>query len=300
LSSADTSLGQAPEDPAVALVGLLDDRLELARALAVAARSDHQDLAVRRHLERRVRIDLERLEQRLVDDERQARAMVAEKTQPQAAVTMNNLYDEISAGHIKELNVVLKVDVQGSVEPIRASLEKLGIENLKIHLIHAAAGNITESDVMLAAASKGLIIGFNTGVEGGALRSAEATGVEIRRYDIIYKLVEDLEKALKGLLEPTYVDVVQGKAEIKAVFSAGKHTQVAGVIVSEGKINRGSQARVRRGGEVIFESEINSLRRFKDDVKEVAAGYECGIGLKEFNGFEVGDTIEAYRKEKAA
>jgi len=234
-----------------------------------------------------------------VADERQARAMVAEKRKPQAVLTLGTLYDEINAGNIKELNVILKADVQGSIEPIKTSLERLGTDKLKVRIIHAATGNITESDVMLAAASKGLIIGFNAGVEGGALRSAEVTGVDIRRYDIIYKLVEDLDKALKGLLEPTFVDITQGLAEVKAVFSAGKHARVAGVMVTEGKVTRGSLARVRRRGEVIFESEINSLRRFKDDVKEVAAGYECGIGLKDFHDFEVGDTIETYRKEKA-
>ena len=167
-----------------------------------------------------------------------------------------------------------------------------------MRIIRSATGNITESDVMLAAASKGLVIGFNTGVEGGALKSAAIARVDIRRYNIIYKLVEDLDKALKGLLAPTYVEVIQGRAEVKAVFAAGRRVKVAGTLVTEGKVTRGSLARVRRGDEVIFESEVSSLRRFKDDAKEVAAGYECGIGIKDFYDFKVGDMIELFRKEK--
>ncbi len=238
-----------------------------------------------------------------VAGERQARALVGERQAQvppgsEAAVSLNNLYVEISAGHIKELNIIFKADVQGSIEPIRTSLERLGTDELKVRIIRSATGNITESDVMLAAASKGLVIGFNTGVEGGALKSAAIARVDIRRYNIIYKLVEDLDKALKGLLAPTYVEVIQGRAEVKAVFAAGRRVKVAGTLVTEGKVTRGGLARVRRGDEVIFESEVGSLKRFKDDVKEVAAGYECGIGIKDFNDFKVGDMIELFRKEK--
>jgi translation initiation factor IF-2 len=237
---------------------------------------------------------------KVVADEHEAKDIATEQWKPRVVVSLSNLRDEISAGHITELNVIMKADVQGSIEPIRDSLERLGSDELKVRIIHGGTGNITESDVLLAAASKGLIIGFNTGIEGGALRSAEFTGVDIRRYSVIYKLVEDLDKALKGLLAPTFVDIIIGLAEIKAVFSAGKHAKVAGVMVKEGRVMRDNLARVKRRGETIFESKVGSLRRFKDDVKEVAAGYECGIGLKDFNDFEVGDIIELYREEKAS
>ena len=242
----------------------------------------------------------------VVAGERQARALVqerqsqAEKGPQLAAVSLTNLYDQISAGQVKELNVILKTDVQGSVEPIRISLERLSTDKVQVRIIRSAAGNITVSDVMLAVASKGLIVGFGTGVEAGAQRLAEADGVDIRRYDVIYNLVEDVDKALKGLLEPTYVEVTQGRAEVKAIFTAAKRAKVAGVSVTEGKVNLGALARILRQGEVVFESEVSSLKRFKDNVKEVAAGYECGVGIKDFKEFQVGDIIEFFRREKAS
>ncbi len=242
----------------------------------------------------------------VVAEERQARALVqerqsqAEKGPQLAAVSLTNLYDQISAGQVKELNVILKTDVQGSVEPIRISLGRLSTDKVQVRIIRSATGNITESDVMLAVASKGLIVGFGTGVEAGAQRLAEADGVDIRRYDVIYNLVEDVDKALKGLLEPTYVDVTQGRVEVKAIFTAAKRAKVAGVSVSEGKVNLGALARIWRQEEVVFESEVSSLKRFKDNVKEVAAGYECGVGIKDFKEFQVGDIIEFFRREKAS
>jgi len=242
----------------------------------------------------------------VVAEERQARALVqerqsqAEKGPQLAAVSLTNLYDQISAGQVKELNVILKTDVQGSVEPIRISLERLSTDKVQVRIIRSATGNITASDVMLAVASKGLIVGFGTGVEAGAQRLAEADGVDIRRYDVIYNLVEDVDKALKGLLEPTYVEVTQGRAEVKAIFTAAKRAKVAGVSVTEGKVNLGALARIWRQEEVVFESEVSSLKRFKDNVKEVAAGYECGVGIKDFKEFQVGDIIEFFRREKAS
>jgi len=152
---------------------------------------------------------------------------------------------------------------------------------------------------MLAIASKGLIIGFGTGVEAGARRMADVEGVDIHIYDVIYNLVDDVDKALKGMLEPHYVDVIEARAEIRAVFSTGKKKNIAGVMVTEGKISRGASVRVRRGDKLLHESTIESLRRFKDDVSEVAAGYECGVGLKDFGEIEAGDTLEFFRKEKA-
>ncbi|MFC1952285.1 translation initiation factor IF-2, partial [Chloroflexota bacterium] len=180
-------------------------------------------------------------------------------------VSLDNLFDQISAGQVKELNIILKADVQGSIEPIRSSLEQLGIEEVKVRVIHSGSGNIAESDVMLAIASKGLIIGFNVDTEPGARRLADVEGIGIRRYNIIYNLVDDVNKALKGLLEPSYVEVIDGRAEIRAIFSAGKKEMAAGLYVNEGKVTRGASTRVRRGNEVLTESVVSSLRRFKDN-----------------------------------
>jgi translation initiation factor IF-2 len=237
-----------------------------------------------------------------VPGEHQARALIQKHQQERLpkTVSLDNLFDQISTGEVKELNVILKADVQGSIEPIRSSLERLGTDKLQVRIIHSSSGNITESDVMLAIASKGLIIGFGTGVEAGARRLAEMEGVDIRSYDVIYNLVDDVEKALKGMLEPTYVEVIEGRAEVKAVFPSTKKMKVAGVAVSEGKASRGAQVRVKRGEQQLAESVVASLRRFKDDVKEVAAGYECGVGFKDFNDFEVGDKLEFFRKERAS
>ena len=214
-------------------------------------------------------------------------------------VSLNNLYNQINAGHVKGLNVILKTDVQGSIEPIRSSLENLGTSEALVRTIHSGTGNITESDIMLAAASKGLVIGFGVIADEGARRLANAEGIDIRHYDVIYALTDDVNKALKGLLEPTYVEVIEGRAEIRAVFPTRKGLQVAGAYVTEGKINRNASARVRRGEEVVFESTLSSLRRFKDDVREVTAGYECGIGIKDFGEFQVGDILEFFSMEKA-
>jgi len=239
----------------------------------------------------------------VVNSEHQAQALVQKhqlETQSSKAVSLDNLFDQISAGQVKELNVILKTDVQGSIEPIRSSLEQLGTDEVKVRVIHSGSGNITESDVMLAIASKGFIIGFNTGSEPGARRLANVEGVDIRQYNIIYNLVDDVSKALKGMLEPTYIEVIDGRAEVRAIFSAGKKGKAAGVYVTEGKVNRGASARVLREGQVVFESTVSSLKRFKDDVKDVSAGYECGVGLKDFNDYQVGDILEFFRMEKAS
>jgi len=237
-----------------------------------------------------------------VAGEHQARALIQKQQQEKQpkAVSLDNLYEQISAGQVKELNVILKADVQGSIEPITSSLEQLATEQVQVRIIHSGSGNVTESDVMLAIASKGLIIGFGTGVEAGARRLAEVGGVDIRSYDVIYNLVDDVDKALKGMLEPHYVEVIEGRAEVRAIFPKGKREKVAGVYVTEGKVGRGTSARVRRGEQIMYESVINSLRRFKDDVTEVTAGYECGVGIKDFDDFEIGDTLEFFRREKAS
>ena len=238
----------------------------------------------------------------VVAGEPQARALIQKHQQEmklKSSVRLDNLFAQISTGQVKELNVILKADVQGSIEPIRTSLERLGTE-VKVRIIHSGSGGITESDVMLAIASKGLIVGFGTGIEPGAKRLADVEGVDIRCYDIIYNLVDDVEKALKGMLEPTYTEVIDGRAEVRAIFSRGKKEKVAGAYVTEGKLTQGGSVRVRRGAEVVLESVISSLRRFKDNVKEVTSGYECGVGVQDFNDFQVGDVLEFFRKEKAS
>ncbi len=227
------------------------------------------------------------------------RAEAQEKAAAARALTLSNVFEQMSAGKVKELNIILKADVQGSLEPIRTSLERLSSDEVKVKIIHSASGNVTESDVMLAMASKGVIISFSTEIEPGARRLAGLHGVSIRNYDIIYKLTEDVAKALKGMLEPTKVEVIEGRAEVRAVFSVGKKEKAAGTYVTEGRITRGSLVRVYRQNKVIATTTVSSLKRFKEDVREVAAGYECGIGLQGFEQYEVGDILEFYRIEEA-
>jgi translation initiation factor IF-2 len=241
-----------------------------------------------------------------VNDERHAQAILARKRAEleqealkRKAVNLDNLYDQISTGKVKELNVILKTDVQGSIEPIVTSLEGLATDEVKVRIIHSAAGNVTESDVMLAAASNGLIIGFSVNASEGARNLAASTGVDIRFYNIIYNLTDDVDKALKGLLEPKLIEVIEGRADVRAVFPAGKGTKAAGVLVTEGKVTRNMSVRVKRGKETLAESTVSSLKRFKDDAKEVAAGYECGVGVKDYNEFKVGDVLEFYKMEKS-
>ncbi len=240
-----------------------------------------------------------------VTDEAQARAIIQKRQTTQKlpetrGMRLDTVFDEISAGKVKELNLILKTDVQGSVEPIRNSLERLATSEVQVRIIHSSTGNITEGDVMLALASEGLIIGFNTNVDTGARRLADAKGVDIRVYDVIYALIDDVEKALKGMLEPTIVEVIEGRAEIRQVFPAGKGTKVAGCYVTDGKIQRNLPVRVIRKGKVIADTTVISLRRFKDDVREVATGFECGIGLNNFNDIQTADVLEFYRKQQQA
>jgi translation initiation factor IF-2 len=236
-----------------------------------------------------------------VAGEHQAQTLIQKRQQERQqrpSVSLTNLLDQISAGQVKELNVCLKTDVQGSIEPITSSLEQLGTEEVRVRVIHSGTGNITESDVMLAIASKGLIIGFGTGIEPGARRLADMEGIDIRYYDVIYNLVDDVGKALKGMLEPTYIEVIDGRAEVRAIFTSGKRIKVAGVYVTEGKVTRGVSVRVQRQEQMVCDSIVCSLKRFKDDVKEVAAGYECGVGIEDFYEFQAGDILEFFRREK--
>lgn len=240
----------------------------------------------------------------VVDDEKAARTIVEGRARERqqdgrtGAVSLTNLFDRIQTGQTKELNVVLKADVQGSLEPIRSSLLKLEDEQVRVKILRAQAGNITESDVMLALASGGLVIGFNAKPDEGARRVADLEKVEIRTYDVIYKLVEDIEAALKGMLEPTFIDVVEGHAVVRQVFKLSRRGTIAGCAVSDGRALRAAQVRVLRGGEKIAEDRVASLKRFKDDVREVATSMECGVALEDFQEFQQDDVIEFYRRER--
>jgi translation initiation factor IF-2 len=243
---------------------------------------------------------------KVVANERTARAMTAKRAemkrqeakQPVKVLSLDDLYDQIQAGKVKELNLILKADVQGSLEPIENSLDDLGDENLRVKIIHDGTGNVTESDIMLAVASRAIVIGFNVEVDPAARRMAEAERVDIRLYDIIYKLVDDIGKALKGLLEPVYADVVIGHAEVRAIFRIPQRGKVAGVYVTDGQVTRNALARISRNDELVYNGRVSSLKRFTEDVKEVNTGFECGVGLEEFKEFVEGDIIEFYRKER--
>ena len=239
----------------------------------------------------------------VVPDEKTARATVAERLRREdlnraRGATLEEMGARISSGQTKELRLILKTDVQGSVAAVRQALEQLSTSETQIRLIHTGTGAITESDVLLAVASDAIIIGFNVRPDQGAQRLADQDNVQIRRYDIIYRLTEDVEKALHGLLEPTIQDVTEGTAEVRAVFSLGRSRKSAGCYVTDGKLTRGARGRVIRGGEAIFDGPIAGLRRFKDDVREVATGYECGVSLEGFNDFEEGDIIESHRQQR--
>jgi len=243
---------------------------------------------------------------KVVKDEKTARTMAAQRAEekeraairPSRVYSLDEIFDQIKAGQVKELNLILKADVQGTIEPIVSSLEKLGDEDLKVNILHKGTGNISESDVMLAIASRAIVIGFNVQVDPAARRTAEAEGVDIRLYDVIYKLIDDVDKALKGLLEPVYKEVVIGHAEVRAIFNIPRVGKVAGVYVTDGLITRNSLARIRRNGQLVYDGRISSLKRFTEDVKEVRAGFECGVGLEGFQDFEEGDIIELYKKER--
>jgi translation initiation factor IF-2 len=213
------------------------------------------------------------------------------------ALTLDEVVKQIDAGDIKELNLVLKADVQGSVEAVRGSLEGLTDAEAKVRILHASSGNITESDVLLASASKAIVIGFNVGEEIGVERVANRSGVEIRHYEIIYHMIEDVEQALHGILEPVTTDVVLGQAEVREIFSA-RRINIAGCRVTSGRILRNSTIRVLRDGVELADTTINTLRHFRDDVNEVTAGTECGIVLQGFNDIEAGDILEAHRQER--
>jgi translation initiation factor IF-2 len=238
---------------------------------------------------------------RVVADEKAARTMVEQRKAQAAAkggdgsgrATLEDLYRQIQAGQAKELRIILKADVSGSLGAITHALEQLDQEEVRINVLHEGAGDITDNDIMLATASNAIVVGFSTGITDTARRAAEAEGVDVRMYDIIYKLTDDIDAALKGLLEPEVVEVIEGRAEVRQVIRVGKNQVIAGSYVTDGRIVRGG-ARIWRSGKVIATDRIDSLRRFRDDVREVQANYECGIGLANFTDLEEGDIIECF------
>jgi translation initiation factor IF-2 len=238
---------------------------------------------------------------RVTADEREARATVERRKAAAQArgaegagrATLEDLYRQIQAGQAKELRIILKADVSGSLGAIEHALEQLSEDEVRINLLHEAAGDITDNDIMLATASDAIVVGFNTQITDTARRAAEVEGVDVRLYDIIYKLTDDIDAALKGLLEPEIVEVIEGRAEIRQVIRVGKNQVIAGSYVSEGRIVRGG-ARIWRGGKIVATDRIESLRRFRDDVREVATGFECGIGLANVTDLAEGDIIECF------
>jgi translation initiation factor IF-2 len=233
---------------------------------------------------------------RQIANERQAQR--AGPVPEEAELTLESLFAKYQAGEAKQLNIILKADVQGSIDPIVKSIEDQSTESLKVDVIYQGTGNINESDIMLAIASRAIVIGFNVVADTAARRQAEAEGIDIRLYNIIYNIIDDVAKALKGMLEPTYQDVVTGHAQVRAVFRVSRVGQIAGCQVTDGVIERNARAKLVRDGQAIFDGSIGSLKRFQEDAREVRAGFECGISLDGFQGFQEGDVIQAYRKER--
>ncbi|WP_331654789.1 hypothetical protein, partial [Anaerosporobacter sp.] len=211
-----------------------------------------------------------------------------------AKLSLDGLFSQIQAGNIKELNLIVKADVQGSVEAVKQSLLKLSNEEVAIRIIHGGVGAINESDVILASASNAIIIGFNVRPDNTAKDTADREKVDLRLYRVIYNAIEDIEAAMKGMLDPVFEEKVLGHVEVRQVFKASGLGTIAGSYVLDGKVIRGSQARIIRDGIVIFDGDLASLKRFKDDVKEVAAGYECGLVFEKFNDVKEMDQVEVY------
>ena len=241
-----------------------------------------------------------------VDDEKMARELVEQRKDKEKEernkqfhkVTLDNLFASIQEGEMKELNIIVKADVQGSVEAIRSSLEKLSNDEVRVKVIHGAVGAINESDVMLAAASGAIIVGFNVRPDCTATDSAAQQGVDMRMYRVIYDAIEEMEQAMKGMLEPKFKEVVLGHAEVRQVFKITGAGAVAGCYVQDGKIQRNAEVRVVRDGIVFHEGHLNTLKRFKDDVKEVASGYECGMSIENYNDIKENDVIECFVMEE--
>jgi len=234
---------------------------------------------------------------KLISEHRKAKARLDTVT-TRDSVSLDNLFDRIKEGEVKELNIIIRADVQGSVEALVDSLTKLSTEDVKLKVLHGATGAVTESDVMLASASKAIIICFNVRANPAARALAEKENVDLRFYDVIYKVIEDIKSAMAGLLEPVYKENIIGRADIKQTFHVSKVGTVAGCYVTDGKIERAANVRLLRDDVVIFDGNISSLKRFKDDVKDVSSGFECGVGLENYNDIKPGDVLEFYTLEE--
>jgi translation initiation factor IF-2 len=242
-----------------------------------------------------------------VDDERMARELVEQRKHEQklaasgpavGKVSLEDLFSQIQAGEMKNLNIIVKADVQGSAEAVKASLEKLSNEEVRVRVIHCALGAINESDVMLATTSNAIIVGFNVRPDANAKESAARTKVDMRMYRVIYDCINEMEAAMKGMLAPKFKEVALGSVEVREVYKITGAGIIAGCYVTDGKVTRNAQVRLVRDGIVIHEGTIASLQRFKDSVKEVAQGYECGIGIEKYSDIKVGDVIEAFVMEQ--
>ncbi|WP_349410538.1 translation initiation factor IF-2 [Pseudalkalibacillus sp. SCS-8] len=230
--------------------------------------------------------------------EARAKRQIEQQRRESSKLNLDDLFDQIKEGDIKEINVILKADVQGSVEALASSLQKIDVEGVKVKIIHTGVGAIAESDIILASASNAIIIGFNVRPDSNAKRTAEAEKVDIRLHRIIYNVIDEIESAMKGMLDPIYQEKVIGQVEVRTTFKVSKVGTIAGCYVTEGKITRESGVRLIRDGIVVFEGEVDTLKRYKDDAKEVATGYECGITLEKYNDIKEGDIIEAYVMEE--
>jgi len=235
-------------------------------------------------------------EARAAADENRAKLKEAPEQAPKT--TLEDIFDKFKAGEVRELRLIVKADVQGSLEPIINSLEDLNCEEIKINILHSGTGEITETDVNLAEASTAIIIGFNVSADPAIQRLADSKGVSIRKYEIIYRLIEDVDKALKGMLAPEFNEIITGTAQVLAVFNISKLGNIAGCKVLKGEIRRNGKIRVKRGDKILHENEVSSLKHEKDDVRDVRQGFECGIGVRNFDSFEVGDQLECFVMEK--
>ena len=241
-----------------------------------------------------------------VEDERMARELVDQRKHEAKQVSgsgarkvsLDDLFAQIQEGEIKELSIIVKADVQGSVEAVKTSLEKLSNDEVRVRVIHGAVGAINESDIMLATTSNAIVVGFNVRPDAAARDSAARAKVDVRTYRVIYECIEEIESAMKGMLAPQYKEALIGHAEVRQVYKVSKIGTIAGCYVLDGKLQRNAKVRIVRDGIIIHEGELASLKRFKDDVKEVAAGYECGLSVEKFNDIREGDQLEAFVMEQ--
>ena len=234
---------------------------------------------------------------RQVGEARAQQVLQAQRNET-ARVSLDTLFEQMKQGEMKDINIIIKADVQGSVEALAASLQKIDVEGVNVRIIHTAVGGINESDISLAAASNAIVIGFNVRPDVNAKRAAEAENVDIRLHRIIYKAIEEIESAMKGMLDPEFHEKIIGQVEVRQTFKVSKVGTIAGCYVTDGKITRDSGIRIIRNSVVIFEGEIDTLKRYKDDAKEVSQGYECGITIKNYNDIKEGDIIEAFIMEE--